>query len=745
MLALPPNALIPRALLLGAPIIAIAIAAVVIRNTFFAAGETTQQRAATGRGGPATAVQTTPASVGSISSVFSYAGAIQAGQQVNIVPRSPGIIRDLPVSVGARVRRGDVLAVLDPGALPEQLQQAQAGLLAAEARLAQVYAGARSEDVAAAAAQLNQARARLGGLQQGRPEDVRGALAALEERQARLDGLEQGGRAESVAQVQASLDSAMAKLLVAQRGATLEARQAAADADRASVTALQTGIANLATSSSADREVAQAAYDATLAQLAAARANQSQALDPTPAQREASDAAVKRAHADLAAAQAQSAALRAGATGGPCSRQAPTRTNPGTQDLAACQAAIAAQETAVLSAREALSSAQAQYAQLVSGGPPANQAQLDASVDQAEANVRGARAKLDAVGGTVEVQRSQFQSQLIAAQERLKNSEARLAQVLSGGQDEELQQAEAAVREVEQRLALAVTPSTENDLRAQRAQVEQARQQLEKAYLPSSTADIEQQQQVVAQMEAQLQARANPYTAVDLQAALAGLEQARANLAVAETNLAQAIVTAPFDGVVGQRMLNAGAFASNNAPIMVLLGNDSELHITVEEGRVGALAPGQSVAFTTAAHPNAKFTGNVVAVAPLGDARAHTFDVTILPDLQDSRLMPGMFAQVQVTAAENTQAVLVPRDAIVQVGGAPTVFVVDGGRAVARKVETGIVDEKAAEILTGVAPGEQVVTLGQNGLRDGQAVQAPSGRDQGSEEGEGRGQRPGNR
>lgn len=742
MLALPPNSLIPRALLLGAPIIAVAIAAVVIRNTFFAPGETTQQRAATGRGGPATAVQTAPASVGPISSVFTYAGAIQAGQQVNVVPRSPGIIRDLPVSVGARVRRGDVLAVLDPGALPEQLQQAQAGLLAAEARLAQVYAGARPEDVAAAAAQLNQARARLGGLQQGRPEDIRAALAALEERQAKLDGLEQGGRAESVGQAQAALDSATAKLMVAQRGATLEARQAAADVDRASVTALQTSVANLATSSLADREAAQAGYDAALAQLAAARANQSQAQDPTRALREASDAAVKKAYADLAAAQAQLAGMRAGTTGGACSRQAPTRTSPGTYDSVACDLAIAAQQGTVTSARGAVSSAQAQSAQLVTGGTPASQAQLDAAVEQADANVRSTRAKLDAVGGTVEVQRAQLQSQLIAAQERLKNSEARLAQVLSGGQDEELQQAEAAVREVEQRLALAVTPSTENDLRAQRAQVEQARQQLEKAYLPSSTADIEQQQQVVAQMEAQLQARANPYTAVDLQAALAGLEQARANLAVAETNLAQAIVTAPFDGVVGQRMLNAGAFASNNAPIMVLVGNDSELHITVEEARVGALAPGQSVAFTTAAYPNTKFTGNVVAVAPLGDARAHTFDVTILPDQQDSRLMPGMFAQVQVTAAENTQAVLVPRDAIVQVGGAPTVFVVEAGLAVARQVQTGIVDEKAAEIVSGVVAGEPVVTLGQNGLKDQQPVQVPGGR---GETGEGRGQRAGNR
>jgi RND family efflux transporter MFP subunit len=404
----------------------------------------------------------------------------------------------------------------------------------------------------------------------------------------------------------------------------------------------------------------------------------------------------------------------------------------------------------VISAREALAAAQGQLSQLISGGAPANQAQLDAaiveaegsiteaegSITEAEAGVRAARAKLDAVGGAAEVQRPELQADLIVAQERLRNSELRFNEALSGVAGEDVQQAEAAVREAEQKLALAMSPNTENDLRAQRAQVEQARQQLEKAYAPNTAAEIEQQRQVVAQMEAQLQARSNPYTAVDLQAALASVEQARADLAVAETNLAQTIVVAPFSGVVGQRMLNAGSFASNNAPIMVLVGNESEMHITVEEGRVGALAPGQAVTFTVAAYPGEKFTGKVVGVAPIGDTRAHTFDVTILPDQQDSRLMPGMGAQVYVTAAESNDAVLIPRDAIVQVGGAPTVFVAEGGRAVARPVEIGIVDEKTAEIVSGVEAGESVITLGQNGLRDGQPVQAPTER---GEAGAGRG------
>src|SRR5204863_7981282 len=130
-------------------------------------------------------VRTVPVGVGPISSVLGYAGAVQSTQQVNVVSRSSGIIEDIPVDVGSAVHRGDTLAVLDQGALPAQLLQAQAGLLSARAKLAQVEAGAKPEDVAAAQAQLEQAQIRVVALQHGRPEDVRNAQAALDASQAK--------------------------------------------------------------------------------------------------------------------------------------------------------------------------------------------------------------------------------------------------------------------------------------------------------------------------------------------------------------------------------------------------------------------------------------------------------------------------------------------------------------------------------------------------------------------------------
>ncbi|HEY7042957.1 MAG TPA: efflux RND transporter periplasmic adaptor subunit, partial [Nocardioidaceae bacterium] len=345
--------------------------------------------------------------------------------------------------------------------------------------------------------------------------------------------------------------------------------------------------------------------------------------------------------------------------------------------------------------------------------------------------------KLDALTGTgVAAQREQLQSQLVAAQERLKSDAAKLDQVLAGPQQEEIDAAAAAVRQAEQQLALAVVPSTEDDIRAQRALVDQARQQLEKARLPAAPADIQQQRETVAEREAVLQSKANPFTVNDLNAAQAAVDQARSQVAVAQGTLDQTIVVAPFDGVISQRLLAPGSFATTTTPIVALVGADIETHVTVEEARLASFAPGQTVALEVPAYPGVLFPGRVTAVSPTGDTRAHTFDVTIVPTGSDQRLRPGMFAQVDLTVSEKDEAVLVPREAVVQQDGRSVVFVVQDGRARARPVETGISSDQGIEIVSGVTPGDRVVVVGQQGLRDGSAVRLPEAQTQGE------GQRP---
>jgi membrane fusion protein (multidrug efflux system) len=233
-------------------------------------------------------------------------------------------------------------------------------------------------------------------------------------------------------------------------------------------------------------------------------------------------------------------------------------------------------------------------------------------------------------------------------------------------------------------------------------------------------------------MQAQLQSKANPYTDSDVAAAIAGVEQAQAALSVAQSNLDQTILTAPWSGVVGTKLLTPGAFTSATAPIMTLVGNAVEVHITVEEARLGLVAPGQTVSLTVPAYPGVNFPGMVTVVAPVGDARAHTFDVTIVADQSDGRLRSGMFSEVDLTVAQKPNAVLVPKEAVVQQGGNSRVFVVQDGKAQARPVQVGLTNDKSVEIVSGVSEGEQVVVVGQNGLRDGTDVTTPPQNNQGA-------------
>lgn len=746
---------------------------------------------------PAAVVRTADAVVGSIRATFTYAGSIQPADQVSLVPRTAGIVKEIPVQVGQSVREGDVIAVLDPGSLTDQVEQAKAGVTVAEAKLKQILLGAKPEDVEAARAQLGQAQARLDQLRrQGRPEDIEAARAALNAAQARLDQMLAGGRPESIAQAQAQLDAARAKLALVLQGPTqdqLQAARSAVESDRAAVAAAQAALENLQGTSASDIRAAESAVQADRASLRAAQIALETLESTYAAELQAAESAyesavtqrntvrmqwdqtrllseeqLNEAEAKVASAQATVDTARANLTAleqgvdrnGVCAKDPQTglRVNP-----AVCEATIAAARENLSAAELALENAKRAETQLrQQGGSSVTVMRLRGDLNTAEANLRSAAARLEAVrtknldvqrsqltaqleaareklassearlaalvGTGIETQQRQLESTLVAAQERLRSNEAKLAELLASPKPEEVEQAQAAVREAEQRLALAVSPQTDQEIRAQMALVEQAQQQLDKAMRPFTAEEIRQQEEVVAQMRAQLASRANPYTSADVEAAVATLEQARAQLAVAEANYEQTILRAPFSGTIGQRLLTTGAFASAQTPILTIVGPRVEVKITVEEARIGIVRAGQTVQLEVAAYPGETFTGRVATISPTGDPRAHTFEVTIVPDDVQGRLLPGMFAQVRLTAAERTAATLVPKEAVIQQDSATMVFVVVDGRAQARTVQVGVSDDRNTEIVAGVEPGEQVVIAGGYGLRDGQPVQVPGGR-----------------
>ncbi len=237
-----------------------------------------------------------------------------------------------------------------------------------------------------------------------------------------------------------------------------------------------------------------------------------------------------------------------------------------------------------------------------------------------------------------------------------------------------------------------------------------------------SAAAIAAQRSAVAATRAALTNRKEPYTAADISGARAAVAAAQAGVAAAGTSLAQTSVVAPFDGVIAARLLDVGATVSPQAPIFVLVAMAVESHLTVDEARIGLIRPGMTAKVVVPAFPGRAFTGRVETIAPLGDARAHTFDVKVFAEDPGKLLRPGMFAQVDIVVATESDAILVPTLSIVPRGEGSVVYVVENGKAVARPVTAGIANATSTEIVRGIAAGEQVVMVGQNILHDGQAV-----------------------
>src|SRR6266702_950171 len=144
-------------------------------------------------GPPPPPVSAEAAHRGDIQQALPYSGDIRAKAQINVLPKSTGRIEQLLVDVGSQVKIGDTIALLDQDSPSMQVLQARASLAQAEARLATLQVGPRSEDIAAAEAGRAQQQARLMNMRnQGRSEDIKAAEAGLRAGQAKLQSLLNG-------------------------------------------------------------------------------------------------------------------------------------------------------------------------------------------------------------------------------------------------------------------------------------------------------------------------------------------------------------------------------------------------------------------------------------------------------------------------------------------------------------------------------------------------------------------------
>lgn len=201
------------------------------------------------------------------------------------------------------------------------------------------------------------------------------------------------------------------------------------------------------------------------------------------------------------------------------------------------------------------------------------------------------------------------------------------------------------------------------------------------------------------------------------------LENARAANRLANLELSYASVVAPISGVIAQRSIKPGNFVQINTPIFRIVDTSRlEAVLNVPEREMATLKSGLPVKLQVDALPGRDFTGTVDRVAPVVDSGSGTFRV-ICAFQGGGLLQPGMFGRVRIDYDQKTDALVVPRTALLEDDTDPAVYVVRGKKAVRVPVKLGYSEGGWAEVRSGLKSGEQVVVAGKTAVREGSEVQ----------------------
>ena len=204
------------------------------------------------------------------------------------------------------------------------------------------------------------------------------------------------------------------------------------------------------------------------------------------------------------------------------------------------------------------------------------------------------------------------------------------------------------------------------------------------------------------------------------------VDRAESELAGSRLALAERRIESPLSGHVASRLVQVGDLAKTDLALLRIV-DLSTVRTTVHVGESDyrQLREGQLAEVCVDTYPGEVFTGRVERLAPVLDPQTRTAVVYIAVDNPRSLLKPGMHARVRVKLGLHERASVVPLAAVVERGGRKTVFVVasDGHSVRQVEVELGLVDGTRVEVLSGLGPGERVVTLGSHLVEDGQDVQ----------------------
>ena len=219
----------------------------------------------------------------------------------------------------------------------------------------------------------------------------------------------------------------------------------------------------------------------------------------------------------------------------------------------------------------------------------------------------------------------------------------------------------------------------------------------------------------------------------------ARVDAAAAGLRMAQANLENTYVRAPFSGTVLRKEAEVGEVVApsvgggltRGAVVTMADLGTLEVEVDVNEAYIARVHGGQRARITLDAYPDTAFRGAVRQVVPTADRQRATVQVKVVINDHDSRILPEMGAKVEflddapparVGAAPAPPRLMVPAAAVRSEDGRAVVWIVRNGRVTRRDVDAGPVSGNLREIRSGLAGGELLLVAGLDNPREGQRV-----------------------
>ena len=206
--------------------------------------------------------------------------------------------------------------------------------------------------------------------------------------------------------------------------------------------------------------------------------------------------------------------------------------------------------------------------------------------------------------------------------------------------------------------------------------------------------------------------------------AAAKLRAAAADLVVAQKSLGDAMLSAPFSGIVSQRHAQPGERVALDAKVVSIVDlSRLQLEAPVPPMAIGLVKVGQSMNFRVEGFGEREFAGRIERINPAATAGSRSISVYAVIENREGLLRGGMFAQGALTLSRIDHALAVPASAVREEIGQTFVYAIDDGMVKRKNVKVGAPDAAGrVQVLDGLAAGERIVRVNLGSLREGVAA-----------------------